>query len=113
VSERGEPEPDEGWPAPATPPTIGELLDRVVRGLGSPGADAIESVFAHWPELAGPLAAHARPLALRGDVLVVSVDEPGAATEVRFRQREVLDRLDARIGAGRITRLEAQIRPPG
>jgi predicted nucleic acid-binding Zn ribbon protein len=97
----------------ASTPRIGELLDRVVRGLGSPGADAIESVFAHWDELAGSLASHARPLTLRGDALVVAVDDPASATEVRYRQHEVLDQLDARIGAGRVTRIEVRIRPPG
>jgi predicted nucleic acid-binding Zn ribbon protein len=107
-----EPGPSDGDAAVDTP-RIGELLDRVVRGLGSPGADVIEEVFRRWPELAGPLADHARPVAVRDGALVVAVDEPAWATEVRFRQREVLDRLDQRVGAGRVSRIDIRIRPGG
>jgi predicted nucleic acid-binding Zn ribbon protein len=101
---------DSGW---SPPPRIGELLDRVVRGLGSPGADVIDQVFGHWAEVAGPLADYASPVMIRDGALIVVVDQPVTATEVRYRQHEVLDRLDDRVGAGRVTRIEVQIRPRG
>ncbi len=90
---------------------IGELLDRVVRGLGAPGVDVLDQVFGHWPEVAGDLAGHARPVVVRDDMLVVAVDEPAWATEVRFRQSELLGRLGERIGTGRVTRVEVRLRP--
>jgi predicted nucleic acid-binding Zn ribbon protein len=103
---------DEPDPADASTPRIGELLDRVVRGLGAPGVDVIDEVFRHWPDLAGSLAAHSTPLAVRGQALVVAVDQPAWATEVRYRQGEILARLDARVGEGRVTRIDLEIRPP-
>jgi predicted nucleic acid-binding Zn ribbon protein len=114
VSDLGDDERDEGRDdsvVGTTPPRIGDLLDRVVRGLGAPGADVLDEVFGHWRDLAGPLADHARPVVVRAETLVVAVDQPAWATEMRFRQRELLDRLDHRIGAGRVTRIEVQIRP--
>jgi predicted nucleic acid-binding Zn ribbon protein len=95
------------------PPRIGELLDRVVRGLGSPGSDVIEEVFRRWPEVAGPLAEHATPVSVRDGVLVVAVNHAAWATEVRYRQHEVLDRLDERVGAGRVNRIDVRIHPRG
>ena len=112
-----EPDDDEGQTGPPqVPPRIGELLGRVVRSLGGPAApsiDLVEQVFGHWSEIVGELAGHTRPVSVRGGVLVVAVDEPGWATELRFRQGELIDRLDQRVGPGRVTRVEVRIQPRG
>ncbi len=85
----------------------------MLRGLGAPQVDVLEQIFGHWPEVAGDLAGHARPVVVRDRMLVVAVDEPVWATELRFRQGELLHRLDQRIGPGRVTRVEVRLRRQG
>jgi predicted nucleic acid-binding Zn ribbon protein len=74
-------------------------LDAVVRSLrGGEGvagdAKAMGSLFRRWTDAVGEhVAAHARPVKLDGGRLLVEVDEPGWATQLRFLEREVIDRL--------------------
>ncbi len=94
------------------PRRLGEAIDGVVRSAGGPGAGALTAVFAGWEELAGPVAAHCRPVALAGRTLVVAVDQPGRATEVRYRSGELVRRIAEVAGVGVVERLEVQVRPP-
>ena len=67
---------------------MAESLERLVRGLGAPAAGVTTSIFADWPEVVGAqVAAHCRPLSLRDRVLVVTVTDPGWATQLRFLER--------------------------
>jgi len=74
-------------------------LDGVVRSLrgGSAAAGearAMGSLFSRWNDAVGQhVADHARPIKLDGGRLLVEVDEPGWATQLRFLEREVIDRL--------------------
>ena len=93
------------------PPRLGQALGTVVPPVGGPGAGPLAVVFDGWEEVAGPLAAHCQPLALAGRTLVVAVDQPGRATEVRYRGADLLRRLAEVAGAGVVERLEVQVRP--
>jgi predicted nucleic acid-binding Zn ribbon protein len=105
VSERG------SGARPGDPAPIGGPLDRLLDSLGAPPADALGSLFERWDELVGaPLATHGRPAALDDGVLVVRVTEPAWATEWRYRQGEVLRRLDERLGAGVVARIDVRVR---
>lgn len=98
-------------PRPGDPAPLRTGLDRVLAGLGAPPADALEAVFARWHELAGlPLADHGVPRAVEDGTLVVVVDDPAWATEWRYRQGEVLRRLDAALGPGVVDRVEVRVR---
>ena len=91
---------------------VGEVLDRAVRGLGGVRASTIDVVFSRWEELVGPqVAAHARPLSLPGKVLVVAVDDPAWATQLRLLSASLLARLGELAGAGVITSIEVRVRP--
>jgi predicted nucleic acid-binding Zn ribbon protein len=96
------------------PAALRDALDRLLRGLGAPPADALSTVFDRWHELAGlPLADHGVPEAIDGGTLVVAVDDPMWATEWRYRQGEVLRRLDETVGEGVVERIEVRVRGPG
>ena len=57
------------------------------------------------------VAAHATPLSLASGRLVVSVDHPTWATELRYLQSVVLGRLDEAVGQGVVRSLEVRVRP--
>ena len=101
-----DPPPDPG------PRRLDESLDRLARGIGGPSATALGGVFTRWAEVVGDdVAAHAAPVSLASGTLVVSVDHPTWATELRYLQAVVLGRLDEAVGEGVVRSLEVRVRP--
>ncbi|HEX5268764.1 MAG TPA: DUF721 domain-containing protein [Acidimicrobiales bacterium] len=96
------------------PRTVGESLQRISRSLGGTDAGVVGTVFAHWEEAVGAaIADHAKPLSLRDGVLVVGVGEPAWATQLRFLERQILERLRDAAGREVATRIEVRVRPSG
>jgi predicted nucleic acid-binding Zn ribbon protein len=90
---------------------VSESLDVVVRGLRGAGAKATAGVFGRWEDVVGPhVAAHARPVALDDGRLVVEVDEPGWATQLRYLEADLLDRLATVAGPGAVRSIEVRVR---
>ena len=95
------------------PKRLRDSLDRYAKRLGAPRASALGAVFARWEEVVGAtVAAHARPVSLVDGVLVVAVDEPGWATQLRFLTADILRRLEEVAGPGVTTRLEVRVERP-
>ena len=91
--------------------TLGESLDVVVRSLRGAGAKATAGVFGHWEDAVGPhVAAHAHPVLLDAGTLVVEVEEPGWATQLRYLEAELLERLAAVAGAGAVRSIEVRVK---
>ena len=94
------------------PRRVGESLDAVMRGLGAPEASGVHLVFDRWSEVVGEaLAARTRPIRIDGGRLVLAVDEPVIATHVRFLPGELLAKLEAHLGPGRVTALDLRVGP--
>jgi predicted nucleic acid-binding Zn ribbon protein len=92
------------------PRPVGASLDRVTQALGVPRSSTLEAVFARWEELVGPaVAGHARPTALRDRRLVVTVDEPGWATQLRWLEADLLARLAETAGSDAVDSLEVRV----
>ncbi len=98
------------------PVPVTDALDGLLRSLrGGAGRAEIGGVFGRWEEAVGaPIAAHVRPVRLEHGSLLVEVDEPAWATQVRLlsddlRRRLVevtgvqVDRVDVRVGRPRRT----------
>lgn len=95
---------------PPPPVRLNKALDRLARQLGTPGAAALEVVFGRWIEIVGAeTAVHARPLRLAGGTLVVGVNDPSQATELRYRGTEILRRLAEVVGTPVAERLEVRV----
>jgi len=89
------------------PRHIGESLERVV-----PGGRTFTTLLKRWPELAGEaLAAHVRPTALHATTLVLTVDDPAWATQLKYLQTDLVTRLGEALGTGRVTDLRVVVRP--
>jgi predicted nucleic acid-binding Zn ribbon protein len=95
---------------PTTPRRVGESLDRVTGALGVPSSSTLQVVFSSWDELVGDvLAAHARPASLRDGTLLVTVDDPSWATQLRWFQADLLQRLTAAVGEGAIIEIDVRV----
>ncbi len=97
------------------PVPLGEALAAIGAELGLADPGVVGTLAAQWAELVGPaLATSARLRALRGDVLTVAVDSGAWATQLRYLERALLDRIAELVGVGvvREVRVVVEPRPP-
>ena len=91
------------------PIPISSALDGVVRSLRGPSRKAVSGVFGRWVDSVGPqVAEHVRPLKLDERVLVVEVDDPAWATQVKFLTPMIIDRLRAVAGV-EVARIDVRV----
>jgi predicted nucleic acid-binding Zn ribbon protein len=94
------------------PRALGESLDRLVRSLRGTTARSLSGVFDGWAEAVGPaIAAHTKPVSVADGCLVVEVDHPTWATQLRFLEADVLGRLRDVAGVDDVRRIELRVRP--
>jgi predicted nucleic acid-binding Zn ribbon protein len=107
------------------PVPLSDSLTGVVRSLRGPepssastGAQSattardLGGVFGRWDEAVGPaVARHVQPVKLDGERLVVEVDDPAWATQLRFLERAVIDRL-AQVTGATIASFEIRVGRP-
>ena len=99
---------------PPLPTEVSQLLDRVVRGMGAPGTDAVELVFNRWEDVVGTvLAKQTRPTGLDQGRLVLVADDPAVVSHVRWLEAQLLERLAGLLGAGRVTGVDVRVARPG
>lgn len=93
---------------------VGDSLGAVARHLGLGSSELVVSVFGEWETVVGPvLAAHSRPERLRDGELVVSVDEPAWATELRFLSGDIATRINDALGSVVISTVTVVVQRPG
>lgn len=96
----------------AEPHSIRAILDRYVDAEGLGELRAFESVVSIWESVVGAdVARHVVPHTLKGGTLVVTVDHPSWATELRFIETEIVTRLESQLGGGVVTSLRARVTP--
>ncbi len=98
---------------------FGDSLDRVVRSLRHDTSDAVSSgqtasqmggVFGRWSEAVGDaVAAHVKPVKLDGTKLIVEVDDPAWATQLRFLETTLKQRL-LEVAGAIVETIEARVR---
>jgi predicted nucleic acid-binding Zn ribbon protein len=87
-------------------------LARVLRHLGVPSVDTLGSLEETWAEVVGPaMAEHAHPVTLQHGRLVVRVDDPAWASQLRWMEQQVLGRLRAHRGDASVEGLDIRIGP--
>jgi predicted nucleic acid-binding Zn ribbon protein len=99
-----------GAPPGPGPRRLGRSLDELASSLGAPPARTLAAVFGAWSEIVGEaVAAHARPGRLRDRTLLVHVDDPIWATQLRFLEADLLGRLAA-VAGEEIERIHVVVR---
>ncbi len=93
-----------------TPTAVGDLIGRVLGDLGLDGVAKAHQIGARWEEIVGPqVAAHCRPLGLRGEVLELEVDSPVWSQQLQLRKPELLAALERAFGADAPRELRFQV----
>jgi predicted nucleic acid-binding Zn ribbon protein len=97
------------------PVPLGDSLNSVIRSLRNDTSDAVSSsqmgdLFGRWAEAVGEaVAAHVRPIKLDATKLVVEVDDPAWATQLRFLETTLKQRL-LEVAGTTIETIEARVR---
>lgn len=100
------PLPDAGG---SDPRPLQDSLDVFAARVGVPRS-VLRTVFGRWEDVVGAeLAAHTRPVRLADDVLVVAVDDPAWAAQVRWLGDDLLARLAEAVGEPVAQRLEVRV----
>jgi predicted nucleic acid-binding Zn ribbon protein len=96
------------------PRPLSDSLRSVRRELGLGEPSHFDAIVAAWPALVGePLAAHARPRALRDGVLGIVVDGPEWASQLRFLDQVLLDRIAADLPEVAVAEVRVTVTRPG
>jgi len=94
------------------PDRIGDLLPEAARGLGLERELRLARAIATWDALVAervpPAAGACRLVRLEADAIVVAVDEPIVAAELRMRALELLEAFAAAPGGARARYLHLQ-----
>ena len=95
---------------PPEPRRVGESLDSLASRLGAPAPKALSAVFAKWDEIVGSsLATHTWPVSLVDGVLVVGVDQPAWASQLRFLGADLRRQLAAVTGDDCVQQIEVKV----
>ena len=85
-------------------------MDRLLGTLRAPSVDVLDTVFTRWDEIVGvDVAAHCRPVAIEGEILVVAATDPTWASELRWLENEVLSRLSEVSGSDRVSKVQIRV----
>ena len=96
------------------PVSLSESLAGVGRDLGLPDPTELTAVLDAWPELVGAdIAGHAHVRSLRDGVLLVAVDEPAFATQLRYLETAVRDGAASVVGRPVVRSLRVVVKAPG
>ena len=95
------------------PIPISSSLDGVMRSLRGPNRRVVGGLFGRWDEAVGDqVAQHVKPVKLDDGVLVVEVDDPAWATQVKFLSTMITQRL-AEVADVRIDRIDVRVERRG
>ncbi|WP_146065685.1 DUF721 domain-containing protein [Arthrobacter pityocampae] len=88
------------------PEGVGHVFSRMLAERGWKSPVAIGSVLSRWSEIVGTdIAAHCVPESFDADTVLVRCDSTAWATQLRLITPQVLQRFEAELGAGVVTRL--------
>ena len=89
---------------------LSDELNRLLHSLGSPNIDTVSGVFGLWQELVGEqVATHVTPIKLERGRLIVEIDDPSWATQMRFLEPQLIEKLNAAT-TSTITAIEVRVK---
>jgi predicted nucleic acid-binding Zn ribbon protein len=111
--------PERGWefqerawePLTRPPRRLVEALSEVAADMRIDDPDDVAAVMAAWADAVGEaVAAHVRPRRLHDGVLLVEVDAPVWATQLRYLEEDVIRRLGRKVRPGVVKALRPVVR---
>lgn len=98
-----------------SPPTanLAHELNALLRRMGSESSDVVAGVFGEWESIVGEqIAAHVSPVMIKDARLVVTVDDPAWATQTKFLESEIAQKV-SQATKMTIHGIEVRVKRPG
>ena len=93
-----------------TSSSLAGALDALLDRLGAESSTAITGVFGEWPNIVGEqVAQHVTPIKLERGRLIVEIDDPSWATQMRFLEPQLIEKLNAAT-TSTITTIEVRVK---
>lgn len=91
---------DEEQVTPGTPPrALNEVLGKLLRRMRVSDASSAIGLFSGWRQIVGDtIADHAAPKRLEKRILMVEVDDPAWATQLKFLESHIIATLRDSVG---------------
>ena len=90
---------EENIPAGKPPRVLNEVLGKLLRRMHVSDESSAIGLFSGWRQIVGDaIADHAVPKRLEKRVLVVEVDDPAWATQLKFLESQLLSTLKEHVG---------------
>ena len=91
---------------------IGAVLDKVLHQYRPKSDQEILKVWDVWPVAVGQvIAANARPAAFKGDILLLHVSNSSWLHQLRFMEKELIEKINRAIGGERVRSIQLKIGP--
>jgi hypothetical protein len=85
------------------PASAGDLVDKLLKGLGIDERLQQYKALVIWNEVVGPqIAARTRPVRIRDDILEVNVDQPAWMQQLQLMKPKILARLNAELEGNKV-----------
>jgi hypothetical protein len=92
---------------------LADPLAALTAELGIPEPGSFGALTTRWDEVVGPaVAPHARLRSLRGGVLTIAVDAPPWATELRYQEATIRERVAEVTGTDAVRTVRVVVDPP-
>ncbi len=92
------------------PAPIRDVLQGLLQRLGVARPLEVADLLGRWEEVAGePWAERSRPVTLADGELVVEVADGATASLLRYQTRDLVSRLDERVGRGLVTTVRVRV----
>jgi len=93
-----------------TSSSLASALDALLDRLGAESTTAITGVFGEWPNIVGEqVAQHVTPIKLERGRLIVEIDDPSWATQMRFLEPQLVEKLNTATSST-ITAIEVRVK---
>lgn len=89
---------------------VGSGIEKMLRELGMPEMFDVATMVENWPEIAGePFGSMSAPASFGGGVLTLSVTDGVAASLLKYRVGDLIERLAGRFGEGVVTSVRIKV----
>lgn len=88
------------------------VLEQLLKDFGTPDISVVTSIVDQWEEVVGSdLAAKISAVAISGSELIVRVDDPAWASQIKWLEKQLLDKITKLVGDEKVTSIRVRTTP--
>ena len=94
------------------PVHLRSVLEQLLKDFGTPDITTVTSIIDQWEEIVGSdLATKISAVAISGSELIVRVDDPAWASQIKWLEKQLLDKITKLVGDEKVTSIRVRTTP--